>query len=208
MIQMNLFAELEKRCRGRRLWTCEQRGKWGTGKSSSDIYPLPREKQIPSGRRPYSTGSSPPPPWWPGGVGGKLGREGMHAYIQLIHFAVQQKQTATLQSNYDPTTATKSSWLQKLKFTASWFWKLEVWNQGANRVDSSWGLWGEPVPGTSPSSQWCVAHLQCCLACRSSTLMCAFKFTCILPVYTFASKSSLFYKEASHTALRAHPIPL
>lgn len=132
MIQMNLFAELEQRCRGRRLWTCEHRGGSGAQEKlrrSSDIYPLPRVKQIPSGRRPYSTGSSPPPPWWPGGVGGELGREGMHAYVQLIHSAVQQKQTATLQSNDDPTTTTKSSWLEKLKLTASWFWKLEIKEQ-------------------------------------------------------------------------------
>ena len=31
--------------------------------------------------------------WWDEGVGGRLNREGIYVYIQLIHFVVQQKLT-------------------------------------------------------------------------------------------------------------------
>ena len=60
MVQMNLFAEQEERCRHRE-WVCGHGVKEdGTNcESSIDMYTLPCLKQIAGGKLLFSTGSSP-----------------------------------------------------------------------------------------------------------------------------------------------------
>lgn len=89
MIQMNLFkswnrdAEVERKCRGH----VNTEGEVGHGKNGKVAvtyihYHLWTDAER---RRPYSTGSSPPPPRWLE----RVGRGGMYADLQLIHCVVQ-----------------------------------------------------------------------------------------------------------------------
>ena len=99
MVQMNLFTRHGQR-RRHTGWTCEHgvggqefRTHW---ESSTDTYTRPRAEWRASGKWPYGTVSSVKcsvmtqgVEW--GCVGGRLKREGLNVYIQLIHFVEQQK---------------------------------------------------------------------------------------------------------------------
>lgn len=189
------------------MWT--QRRKWGTGKTEKEQWHISTttcetdtEREAAIQHRELT---STPVMTWRGGRGA---RERRHACIHTADSLCCPAETIG--------NIAKQWWYNNNKKQLAWKTKthclmiLEA-RSLKSRSKQGWFLMRSvrrTCPGTSPSSQWCVAHLQCCSACRSSTLISAFKFTCILPVYTFASKSPFFYKEASHTALRAHPIPL
>ena len=79
-----------------------ERREWGVGggarsrgqtESSTGRYALPYAKQRASGTCCTAQRAQLSAPRWPSRVGGSAEREGIHVYIEMIHFVVQQKLT-------------------------------------------------------------------------------------------------------------------